>query len=109
MKLNLMIYPVVFDKVTKMCYSTNMLNKMFKITSVLVTLTVLLAVSTGPALADHETVICPQPYGGGVVCGTKTHEPVKTGAAENIGIAGIAALGVAAYLRKLSNQAKELA
>jgi hypothetical protein len=80
---------------------------MIKVLSVLVTLVVLVSAAVTTVSADHEPVICPQPYGGGVVCGLKTHEPVKTGAAENIGLAGIVALGASAYLRKLARNAKE--
>lgn len=81
---------------------------MKKVILVLVTLTVLGAASATNVSADHEAVICPQPYGSGVVCGVKTHEPVKTGLTENIGLAGIVALGASAYLHRLSQKAKEL-
>ena len=57
------------------------------------------------ALADDEVVICPQPYGGGVVCGVKTHVPVNTGIGDSLPMIGsglLGASGVFAYFsRKL--------
>lgn len=53
--------------------------------------------------------VCPQPYGGGVVCGAKTHEPVETGLAENLGLVGALALGASGLLLHFSKKAKQLA
>lgn len=50
---------------------------------------------------SQDTVICPQPYGGGVVCGV--HTPVETGIGDNLGLIGsglIMASGVVSYLSK---------
>jgi hypothetical protein len=35
---------------------------------------------------DSEQIICPQAYGGGVVCGV--HTPVNTGLGDNLAVAG---------------------
>lgn len=56
-------------------------------------------------LADHEKVICPQPYGGGVVCGVKTHKPVEAGLAENLALAGALAIGASGIFLHLSKKA----
>lgn len=47
-----------------------------------------LAVLAGPArvLAQDTEIICPQPYGGGVVCGI--HTPVATGIGDNLAAIG---------------------
>jgi hypothetical protein len=37
-------------------------------------------------LAQEQQIICPQPYGGGVVCGV--HTPVNTGIGDNLAIVG---------------------
>jgi hypothetical protein len=37
-------------------------------------------------LAEDSQIICPQPYGGGVVCGV--HTPVNTGLGDNLVMAG---------------------
>lgn len=70
----------------------------------LVTTLVVLAMPQ-KALADHEKVVCPQPYGGGVVCGVKTHKPVETGLSENLALAGVLALGASSFFSKLSKKA----
>ncbi|HET7099009.1 MAG TPA: hypothetical protein VFI61_02150 [Patescibacteria group bacterium] len=57
-------------------------------------------------LANNETVICPQPYGGGVVCGVKTHEPINTGLGENLALVGSLALGASGVLLSLSRKFK---
>ena len=49
-----------------------------------------------PVRADEE-IICPQPYGGGVVCGIK-HEPVETGLGENLVLVGALALSASGLL-----------
>jgi hypothetical protein len=38
-------------------------------------------------LAAEEQIICPQPYGGGVVCGV--HTVVNTGLGDNLGLIGV--------------------
>lgn len=57
-----------------------------------------------PARAADEAIICPQPYGGGVVCGVKTHEPVNTGLGENLALIGagllVSSLGFLAVSKK---------
>ena len=47
-----------------------------------------LAVLANPArvLAQDTEIICPQPYGGGVVCGI--HTPVNTGIGDNLAVVG---------------------
>lgn len=50
---------------------------------------------------SQNAVICPQPYGGGVVCGV--HTPVETGMGDNLGLIGsglIMASGVVSYLSR---------
>lgn len=42
------------------------------------------------ALAENSQIICPQPYGGGVVCGV--HTPVNTGLGDNLIMIGGALL-----------------
>jgi LPXTG-motif cell wall-anchored protein len=37
-------------------------------------------------LAEDQQVICPQAYGGGVVCGV--HTPVNTGIGDNLAVVG---------------------
>ena len=37
-------------------------------------------------LAEEAEIICPQPYGGGVVCGV--HTPVAAGLGDNLAVAG---------------------
>jgi hypothetical protein len=76
-------------------------------------ITALIALSFGifspsRVLAEDETIICPQPYGGGVVCGVKKHEPVEAGLAENLGLAGVVALGASVYFLRLSKKAREI-
>lgn len=60
-------------------------------------------------MAVDEPIICPQPYGGGVVCGIKTHETVNTGLGENLVLMGGAALGVSGILLFLSKKGKAIA
>jgi LPXTG-motif cell wall-anchored protein len=50
-----------------------------------------------------EEIICPQPYGGGVVCGVKTHTVLDTGLADNLPLLGagfILASGAFLYFSK---------
>jgi hypothetical protein len=39
-------------------------------------------------LAEDQQIICPQPYGGGVVCGIRTHASVNTGLGDNLAVVG---------------------
>ena len=64
---------------------------------------------TSAVHAVDEAIICPQPYGGGVVCGIKTHEPVDAGLGENMALAGVLALGASGILRFLSKKSKLVA
>ncbi|QQG41644.1 MAG: hypothetical protein HYV90_05835 [Candidatus Woesebacteria bacterium] len=57
-------------------------------------------------LAEDENVICPQPYGGGVVCGVKTHVPVETGLGDNWGLIGLGLLGASVFTVILSKRFK---
>jgi hypothetical protein len=43
-----------------------------------------LALPARSLAAETNEIICPQPYGGAVVCGV--HTPVNTGIADNLGI-----------------------
>ena len=73
-----------------MPYNLPMLKRSLAV-PVLVLSTLYLVLSTSPALASEvtdEQIICPQPYGGGVVCGVKTHTPVNTGIADNLPLLG---------------------
>lgn len=42
--------------------------------------------SPARVLAEDSQIICPQPYGGGVVCGV--HTPVATGLGDNLVVVG---------------------
>lgn len=69
-------------------------------------LTLVVIAFPAKVLANDEVIICPQPYGGGVVCGVKTHKPVETGLAENLALAGAFALGASGIFLHLSRKAK---
>ena len=58
------------------------------------------------ALAWDEQIICPQPYGGGVVCGIKTHAPVNTGLGDNLALVGAGLLGSSFLISILSKRLK---
>ena len=81
---------------------------------VVVLSTLYLVLSTGQAKASQvpdEQIICPQPYGGGVVCGIKTrvHAPVETGLADNLPLFGafiLGASGVLLYFSKKINKSE---
>lgn len=76
---------------------------MIKKIALMLTFAVLLAISTGKVLADDTQVVCPQPYGGGVVCGVETHVPVNTGIGDNLPLVGIGLIlssGVVYFLSK---------
>jgi len=45
-----------------------------------------LAVPVKVLAEDTGVIICPQPYGGGVVCGV--HTPVNTGLGDNLAVVG---------------------
>lgn len=55
-----------------------------------------------------EQIICPQPYGGGVVCGIRTHvhTPVNTGIADNLPLIGAFCLGASGVLLYFSRKIK---
>ncbi len=61
----------------------------------------------GVAKAETTTVICPQPYGGGVVCGV--HTTVDAGIADSLPMIGFGLLGassVFAYISKKLNKSQ---
>ena len=53
--------------------------------------------------AEDTEIICPQPYGGGVVCGIE-HKPVETGLGENLALIGVLALGASGVLLYLAKR-----
>lgn len=59
------------------------------------------------AEVGDEEIICPQPYGGGVVCGIKTHVPVETGLGDNLALVGALSLGVSGVLLFFSKKIKK--
>lgn len=75
-------------------------------------LALVLALTTAkPVMAEDETCVEVQVYGGGVgvVCGAKTHEPVDTDfAGVTPGIIGGSLVGVSAVLAYLSQKAKRI-
>ena len=77
-------------------------TKIFLIT--LLTLVFLVAPSV--VKANDEEIICPQPYGGGVVCGVKTHEPVETGLGENLAMVGAGLLASSSVFLIISKKLK---
>lgn len=80
---------------------------MFK--NILITVAFIFVFISAPkSIFAQEAQICPQPYGGGVVCGVKTHEPVETGLAENLALVGALAVGVSGVLLFLSKKAKAI-
>ena len=56
-------------------------------------------------LAEETEIICPQPYGGGVVCGV--HVPVETGIADNIALIGSLMLGSSGIFYYFSKRANK--
>lgn len=74
----------------------------------LILIVVFLTSFPGAVLAEDEVVICPQPYGGGVVCGVKTHEPVETGLAENLALIGAGLLASSAILVIISKRFQKI-
>lgn len=56
----------------------------------LVLSTLYLVLSTAAVKAEDSQIICPQPYGGGVVCGI--HTTVNTGLGDNLAMVGGALL-----------------
>ena len=74
--------------------------------NIVITFILGLAVLVAPsgAQASHEEIVCPQPYGNGVVCGAKTHEPVDAALGDiNPAILGggfLVASGTVLYLSK---------
>ena len=67
----------------------------------------LLVLTPNPVVAVSET-ICTTSYGGGTVCGAKTHEPIEAGLAENLALIGGLSIGISAFLQKLSKNTKKL-
>lgn len=60
----------------------------------------------GSVSAEDEVIICPQPYGGGVVCGVKTHKPINTGIADNLPLLGAGVITVSSAIFYLSKKAR---
>ncbi len=84
-----------------------MLHQMKKlIFATLVALTLFFAPRVNAEEANQE-IICPQPYGGGVVCGV--HVPVNTGIGDNLALIGAGLLGssgvIAFFSRKIRKSA----
>jgi len=71
---------------------------------VLVLSTWYLVLSATAIRAEDEVVICPQPYGGGVVCGVKTHKPVDTGIADSLPLIASGFLGSSGLLAYFSRK-----
>ena len=55
-----------------------------------------------------EEIICPQPYGGGVVCGVKTHKVVETGIADNLPLIGSGLVGASALFTYVSRKLRKI-
>lgn len=49
-----------------------------------------------PKVVFADEVVCPQPYGGGVVCGV--HTPVATGIGDNLPVIGASLIGASILL-----------
>jgi hypothetical protein len=58
--------------------------------SIFAILTLILLANPIKVLAAEEQIICPQPYGGGVVCGV--HTVVNTGLGDNLAMIGLGLL-----------------
>jgi len=58
----------------------------------------------GRLLAQEVEIICPQPYGGGVVCGV--HTPVDAGLGDNLAKVGIGLLASSGIFFVLSKKFK---
>lgn len=56
--------------------------------------------------ADDQEIICPQPYGGGVVCGV--HTPVNTGIGDNLAVIGGGLLASSLIFLFLSKKFKKI-
>lgn len=57
-------------------------------------------------LAQETQIICPQPYGGGVVCGI--HTPVNTGLGDNLAVVGAVLLVTSLIFLVLSRKFKKV-
>lgn len=57
----------------------------------------------------QDEIICPQPYGGGVVCGVQTHVPVNTGIGDNLALIGSGFLGASGVLAYFSRKFRKSA
>jgi len=72
---------------------------------IFVTLTLVALASPARILAeDTGVIICPQPYGGGVVCGV--HIPVATGIGDNLALIGAGLLVSSLIFLKISKKFK---
>ena len=87
-----------------MVYNAALMKKLAFL-AVLVLSTLYLVLSTQPVRAETQYEICPQPYGGAVVCGV--HTPVETGIADNIPLVGSGLLGASGVLAYLSKKARK--
>ena len=57
-------------------------------------------------MAEDQEIICPQPYGGGVVCGV--HTPVNAGIADNLALIGTGFIMASGALLYFSKKIKKL-
>jgi len=62
--------------------------------------------SPARVLAQDSQIICPQPYGGGVVCGI--HTPVNTGIGDNLAVVGAILLVTSLIFLVLSRKFKKV-
>jgi len=60
----------------------------------------------GKVFAEEVQIICPQPYGGGVVCGV--HTPVNTGIGDNLGLIGAGLLASSLVFFAISKKFKQI-
>lgn len=93
----------MLDKFDPVVYYARMMKKALFSLAVLAFLA-----SPTAVLAADEAIVCPQPYGGGVVCGIK-HEPVNTGIADNLPLIGSGFIGASALLAYLTRKLKKSA
>lgn len=77
------------------------MKKLIFVTLALIFLSVPVAVK-----AEDQQIICPQPYGGGVVCGV--HTPVNTGLGDNLTLIGGGLLATSLVFWFLSKKFKKL-
>lgn len=77
---------------------------MKKLIPVLIILFAVFSMPKGVVAQDNE--VCTEVYGGGVVCGAKTHTPVETGLADNPAYLGGAFILASGALYLLSRKIK---